>query len=224
MLRSHVGGKFSGAALLWVLLSSSSLSVGAEVLGCTSDEGFGLYQCTDQGAAWSEHITTYPPHWYRFFDGLEEKTAIEYIREVKPCCRHCVWSLGYPLAIPALLAISPKQDTCGLFKGGFSQCYLNCSAWEGDFDLLDVNTDSKLNATEMQRYISDQSVAPAQNYKLYTGGALSYNSDLSRLEPNVVFFSVDLNRDNSISREEWRVYRHFWSPTLVSRAGPSKVP
>mmetsp|Transcript_61716 Transcript_61716/g.145399 ORF Transcript_61716/g.145399 Transcript_61716/m.145399 type:complete len:1022 (+) Transcript_61716:124-3189(+) len=188
--------------------------------GCTG----GRHECTAAGAPWSEHITTYPPHWYRFYPGNGELTAIEYIEQIKPCCRHCVWSVGYPLAIPALMAISPKQDTCALTTDGYSLCYLDCTKWDGDFGLLDTNSDSMLNSTEMRMYFADSQKAPAQNYKLYTGGALQYNSDLSRLEPNVVFSSVDLNQDMMISPDEWRVFRHFWSPTLVSRAGPGKVP
>jgi len=27
-----------------------------------------------------------------------------------------------------------------------------------------------------------------------------------------------------VSVEEWKVFRHFWSPTYVSKTGPSKMP
>lgn len=130
--------------------------------GCTG----GRHECTAAGAPWSEHITTYPPHWYRFYPGNGELTAIEYIEQIKPCCRHCVWSVGYPLAIPALMAISPKQDTCALTTDGYSLCYLDCTKWDGDFGLLDTNSDSMLNSTEMRMYFADSQKAPAQNYKV----------------------------------------------------------
>eukprot|EP00286_Rhodomonas_abbreviata_P022102 CAMPEP_0181315640 /NCGR_PEP_ID=MMETSP1101-20121128/15483_1 /TAXON_ID=46948 /ORGANISM="Rhodomonas abbreviata, Strain Caron Lab Isolate" /LENGTH=955 /DNA_ID=CAMNT_0023422861 /DNA_START=290 /DNA_END=3157 /DNA_ORIENTATION=+ len=152
-------------------------------------------------------------------------TPIQYIREIKPDCRHCVWSLGYPLAIPNLMAISPQQSQCdALSTDGFSLCYLDCTKWDGDFDILDKDRDSDLNETEFVSFYVDSSVAPPQNYKLFTGGGLTENPALSRLDPRVAFTSIDLNKNGIVSRDEWRVFRHYWSPALVSRAGPGKVP
>jgi hypothetical protein len=133
---------------------------------------------------WQKHITSYPGSWWKN-KSATELTAMEYLSSQRPCCRHCAWSLGYPLVVPQVMAISPNQDFCAGTTAGFSLCFLDCTKWDGDYAQLDKNADGFLNATEFNPYFTDYFVAPSQNFKLYTGGGLNYNADLSRLDPTV---------------------------------------
>ena len=63
-----------------------------------------------------------------------------------------------------------------------------------DFELLDKDASQKLNYTEFQPYFTDYFVAPANNYKLYSGGALDVNPKLSRIDPAFVFSNLDINQ------------------------------
>ena len=133
---------------------------------------------------WQKHITSYPNEWYSLSAANNwgvsipgPLPAVEYITDHAPCCRHCVWSLGFPLAVPMLMAISPKQDTCE-GTSGFSLCYLDCTKFVSDFAILDKDSSLRLNYTEFRPYFADYFVAPANNYKLYSGGALSVKPEL----------------------------------------------
>jgi len=172
---------------------------------------------------WQKHITSYPGTWWKNVTATE-LTPLEYVSSQRPCCRHCAWSLGYPLVVPQVMAISPNQDFCAGTTVGFSLCFLDCTKWPGDYNQLDKDLDGFLNATEFTPYFTDYFVAPSQNFKLYTGGGIKYNADLSRLDPTVILDLLDLNKDSKLSLAEYSVFRHFWSPVFVSKAGPSLVP
>jgi len=149
---------------------------------------------------WQKHITSYPNNWYSLSAANNwgvnipgPLPALEYITDHAPCCRHCVWSLGFPFAVPMVMAISPKQDTCE-GTSGFSLCYLDCTKFVSDFSILDSDSSQKINYTEFRPYFADYFVAPANNYKLYSGGALNVKPELSRIDPLFVFSDVDINQ------------------------------
>ena len=157
------------------------------------------FECREE--RWQQHITSYPNKWFSLAAANnwgvsvpEGLPALEYITDHAPCCRHCVWSLGFPLAVPMVMAISPKQDTCDTSGSGFSLCYLDCTKFVSDFVLLDKDASQKLNYTEFQPYFADYFVAPANNYKLYSGGALNVNPKLSRIDVAFVFSTLDINQ------------------------------
>jgi len=177
---------------------------------------------------WSKHITTFPGKWYAVNNVTSNpvQPGIEYLEEKLPCCRHCGWTLGYPIAVPEIMAISPDQALCEsrTTAGQLSQCYLDCTKWGGDMRLLDLTGDGYLNLTEFSRYVAEYKIAPPQLYSLYTGGGLSFDAEVSRLDASIAFKQVDLDKDERISGDEWLVFRHFIGPILVSKAGPSKSP
>jgi hypothetical protein len=135
-------------------------------------------------ADWQNHITTYPPKWW-VNKSASELTPLEYLDQLRPCCKHCAWSLGYPLGLQQVMVISPNQDFCAGTTAGFSLCFLDCTKWPGDFSQLDADSNGYLNSTEFNPYFDDYFVAPSQNFKLYTGGGLAYDPVLSRLDPTV---------------------------------------
>ncbi|EKX44221.1 hypothetical protein GUITHDRAFT_163588 [Guillardia theta CCMP2712] len=175
---------------------------------------------------WSPYITSYPPSWWTKsnISSMNATPALGYIKEYAPCCRHCVWSLGYPLAVPLVIVISPNQDLCAAEVSKFSLCYLDCTKWAGDLSVLDTDGNGRLSYQEFLPYFTDYLVAPSQNYQLYTGGRMTFDVQFSRLNPFYVFAFIDFNNDFMVSMQEWDIFRHFWTPVLVSGAGPSLVP
>eukprot|EP00960_Hanusia_phi_P031054 749047-Hanusia_phi.AAC.2 len=175
---------------------------------------------------WSPYITSYPPSWWTLWNSsaINATPALDYVTDYVPCCRHCVWSLGYPLAVPLVIVISPNQDICAAETSKFSLCYLDCTKWKGDLEVLDTDKNGQLTYEEFLPYFTDYLVAPSQNYQLYTGGRMTYDEQFSRLNPLYAFTFVDLNKDFLLSLEEWNMFRHYWTPVLVSGAGPSLVP
>jgi len=227
-------GKVGVVALLAVTSLATAAAQSCPSTTCLRSASDGTCALTDfkgltcEPTFWSRHITTFPGKWH----GVNNLTSnpvqpgIEYLEEKLPCCRHCGWSLGYPIAVPEIMAISPDQALCAsrTSAGQLSQCYLDCTKWGGDMQILDITADGYLNLTEFSRYVTEYKVAPPQLYTLYTGGGLSYDAEVSRLDASLAFQQVDLDKDGRVSLDEWLVFRHFIGPILVSKAGPSRSP
>jgi hypothetical protein len=195
----------------------------------------GSNQYTCPAAQWAKNIISYPDSWYadpEFMTAFNVQvangpiSAMEYISDYMPCCTQCVWSLGYPKALPIVFAISPSQDTCASQSatGTLSTCYLDCTVWASDFKVLDSNGDSKLSSVEFNNYIANALYAPPQLYYLYTGGRQTYRAEDSKLNNRFVLRTTDLNKDGVVSTNEWLVFRHFVGPILVTRSGPTMAP
>jgi len=226
-------GKVVGAVVVAATLATAGAQVcpSSTCLRTAADGSCALSDfkgLTCEPTFWSRHITTFPGKWHSVNNLTSNpvQPGIEYLEQKLPCCRHCGWSLGYPIAVPEIMAISPDQAMCAqrTTAGQLSQCYLDCTKWAGDMDILDLTRDGYLNSTEFQRYISEYKIAPPQMYGLYTGGGVSYDPHVSRLDGSIAFSQVDLDKDKRVSRDEWLIFRHFIGPILVSKAGPTKSP
>ena len=195
--------------------------------------GSNQFSCPAQ--QWSNNIITYPDSWYsnpQFMAafGIQSSdgtiSAMEYITDYMPCCKYCAWSLGYPKALPIVFAISPSQATCAsqASPGTLSTCYLDCTTWGSDFSVLDLDKNGMLSNLEMNNYIINPLYAAPQLYYLYTGGRQTYSESDSKLDNGFVVYTTDLNKDGSLSMNEWSVFRNYVGVFLVTRSGPTLAP
>lgn len=145
---------------------------------------------------------TAPAQWYTLAESGSGSAMNVYagawLRGGAPCCRHCVWELGYPAIDPIVLA-SDRTSTNATF-------YLDCAAFATEFRALDRNSDATLDEEELKPFLRS-----GFNKMLGADGSLN---------EKLVFRQADLDENSRLSREEWLVLRHFWSPVLASQAGP----
>jgi len=145
---------------------------------------------------------TAPAQWYTLSAAGGGSPPAAYasgwLRERAPCCRHCVWGLGYP-AIDPIVLVSDRTATNASF-------YLDCAAFDIEFGALDRNANAVLDANELMPFLRT-----GFNQLLGATGKLSEAQ---------VFVQADLDKNDVLSREEWLVLRHFWAPVLASQAGP----
>ena len=98
---------------------------------------------------------TAPAQWHTLAASSGSGSAIKayagaWLRGQAPCCRHCVWELGYPAIDPIVLASDRTSTNATL--------HLDCAAFATEFRALDRNADAKLDEEElssMHNYVLD---------------------------------------------------------------------
>ncbi|EKX53234.1 hypothetical protein GUITHDRAFT_100940 [Guillardia theta CCMP2712] len=154
-------------------------------------------QCTKENY---EELNYHSPSvWYTLSSNSSGQVyPFWWIRESAPCCRHCVWDLGYPFIDPIILASDRASSN--------TTDVLDCSRFKVQFDSLDTSGDGYLSSSEMETFLS-----------VDLNGWLVARD---RLNKTVFFEYTDLNKDYKISLNEWLVMRHFWSLVQLAETGP----
>jgi len=147
---------------------------------------------------------TSPSEWYSLSPGgrdNNEQAAYTWIEEKAPCCKHCVWNLGYPVIDPIVIATDRVNTNASE--------HLDCRTFETEFLALDVDASNSLDLDEIEPYL---------NY-----GINKWLSENKRLNKEALFEQTDLNMNGVVSLNEWYVLRHFWAPVHVANAGPLPI-
>ena len=189
---------WSRRALFWIVFTAVA-GVGRASVTCpiplTPQEAF---QCSSSAA--NELKFTAPSRWYLLTPGAVESTLtakypMSWINTDARCCRHCVWSTGYPRIDPLVLASDRTQTN--------SSMHMDCNQFLLDFTALDVSGDARLSFEEMEPYLSI--------------GVNSFLVKQQRLNTATAFRLSDFNRDGYVNKEEFLVLRHFWAPVHLSQ-------
>jgi len=136
---------------------------------------------------------------------LPETAPGDYVKEHMSCCRHCVWDMKYPVGSPIQVTAGPMLNETSELA---SIPMLNCNTFKGAFTSLDTNGDGFLTRDEFQAWLDETPQRQMVQQHM--------------LDPEAVYWIVDLNKDKHISEQEYMVLRHFWTPTTLARTAPSQ--
>ena len=121
------------------------------------------------------------------------------------CCRHCVWSMKFPMG-------HPIQVTAGPLLNETSELadipYLNCNNFQIYFGELDTNNDQFLTRKEFEKFL----LQSPQRQMI----------EMHMLDPESMWWTVDLNKDQHVSFQEYVVMRHYWTPIILSDSAPAQ--
>mmetsp|Transcript_28928 Transcript_28928/g.69430 ORF Transcript_28928/g.69430 Transcript_28928/m.69430 type:complete len:1016 (+) Transcript_28928:296-3343(+) len=134
-------------------------------------------------------------------------SASDYIKTYMSCCKHCVWSMKFPVGAPIQVTAGPVGNDANELTGISN---LDCNTFAADFVALDTEAaDGFLTRTEFNNFLNKVPFKQMVATKM--------------LDSDSVFWIADLNKDKFVSAHEYLILRHFWTPTLISNAAPTQT-
>jgi len=134
---------------------------------------------------------------------MPKMSAREYMDKYMQCCRHCAWDMKFPVSAPIQVTAGPlANETSELANIPM----LDCGNFNSYFNALDTTSDGFLSKVEFDIMMTQSPQKEMVAMKL--------------LDKDSVFWVVDVNKDKFVSLQEYLVFRHFWTPTLISNSAP----
>ena len=143
---------------------------------------------------------------------LVRMSARQYLDSQMSCCRHCAWNMQFPAGAPIQVTAGnitrEPQELAVIAK------YLDCNTFRDEFNAIDT-----LNSVQgATGYISLEEwtanfLSKTPQRQMVAEGMLSGSA---------TFEAADLNKDGMLAFEEFVVFRHFWTPILLSNTAPAK--
>eukprot|EP00294_Goniomonas_avonlea_P015832 CAMPEP_0114572222 /NCGR_PEP_ID=MMETSP0114-20121206/18170_1 /TAXON_ID=31324 /ORGANISM="Goniomonas sp, Strain m" /LENGTH=581 /DNA_ID=CAMNT_0001759405 /DNA_START=12 /DNA_END=1754 /DNA_ORIENTATION=- len=162
--------------------------------GVTVPAGNAAFACNY--TRWNEYLRTSPDNWA----AMSGDSSVRLSTSAPPTCRHCWWNLEFPPANPLVYA-SPSLN-CSQF---IHELFFDPRFGASPAGVMSIENFFKL-------FFDDYALQRMPNPFLRKKGYMI---------PELVGRIVDLNKDGSISLDEFLVVMHFWSPLIFSRSGPT---
>mmetsp|Transcript_9601 Transcript_9601/g.22122 ORF Transcript_9601/g.22122 Transcript_9601/m.22122 type:complete len:1023 (+) Transcript_9601:107-3175(+) len=139
---------------------------------------------------------------------MPQISARDYMKNYMSCCRHCTWDMLYPAAAPIQFTKTPLAADNALYS---TVQLMDCSNFAAEFDSMDVNNDGSLSADEFE----------STSTGWFSKTPMKQMAAQAMLNATLTTWTVDFNKDDVISMEEYIVLRHFWTPVLLGSTAPA---
>jgi hypothetical protein len=141
---------------------------------------------------------------------LVKMSAKQYLDRRLSCCRHCSWDMRFPVGAP--IQVTAGNITLEPQELAIIAKYLDCNTFKAEFDAIDT-LDITTGYISLEEWTKNFLSKTPQRQMIKNG----------MLSSPATFQAADLNKDNMLTFEEFVVFRHFWTPILLSNTAPARA-